>query len=202
MKYKTVLLTILLVFGTILVPSYAFASEGTVELRSTDGNDYRCYASSLLMQNWQYRVTVSCRDLLYSPDDQIAYYHIWVVLENGKSQRLGDLALGRISFDVGQRFTELYVTREYSKNPKTSSGQVVMRGSIAPIPFLENKQVAAVVPSPVTQNNQLLTLTPTASQSASTREKITVALQRAAIIAVGVVLVGGAIIFAVTRAKG
>ncbi len=173
------------------------ASEGTIELRSTTEQDYRCFAASLRMQDLEFRIPYSCRNLIYPIDDSIFNYVVWAQpLEGGTGPvRLGTLGLGKGEFKTKTAFSGLFVTVEASANPRTPSGKIVMRGSVTPIKFLEEEKLS---PSPT--QPQEIEEKPTATiQPLSTREKFITAVRRAGLAAILALagLIG--LIFVITR---
>ncbi len=114
------------------------ASEGTFELRSTDGNDYKCFAASLRMQNGVYKVILSCRNIIFPVDETIFSYILWANPETGGTPvKVGSVGLGKGEYGVKTSFASLFVTTEQNPNVKTPEGKVVMKGSIKTIRFLE-----------------------------------------------------------------
>lgn len=148
----------------LATPKVASANEGIIELYPVTGSTPRCWASSVLNANYQYNVSVSCRGLVYpnpgNPGQWI--YTLWIYVPNPQGggllnkpsnyQRLGDLGIGRLVVNTAQQFNELIVTKE-NPGAKSPSKDVVMRGTVKQIAFLDG------TPSP--------TPTPTAVPSAS-----------------------------------
>jgi len=114
------------------------ASEGTAELTSTKGEPMRCHATSVLMKDFNYKIVVSCRDLIYPPKPDIFNYMLWVQPEEGnKPERLGELGVGKAEFKTETKFSALFVTLEKSDRPRTPEGERVLEGSIQTINFLD-----------------------------------------------------------------
>lgn len=122
----------------IASPGSAHASEGTAEIKSTTGDKTRCFASSVLMQNFEYKVIVSCRDLIYPPTEDSFAYVIWAVsLEDSKVLRLGSLGFGKVELRTKDAFSELFVTTERNDRPRNPSVNIVARGFMSSIDILE-----------------------------------------------------------------
>jgi hypothetical protein len=204
---KRYLVTAMFLFGIFLAcVSPARASEGTIELRSMTKDSYRCYATSVLMQDFNYLVSVTCRDLIYPANDSILYYVLWgTPVGGGNPIRFTELGLGRVSFKTKSQFTKLFVTIETNPKARTPSSDVVMRGDLETIRFLERPISTTPTTAPVIDQNNI-TVTPTiteeSTEALSTKDKLFIAMRRAGIVAgvVLVVLVG--VVFAVTKSKG
>jgi len=112
------------------------AGEGIVELYSTTGEKYRCFAASVLMEDKQYHLLVSCRDLIYPSDAEILRYVLWSRPKSGQEPvNLGSLVYGKIEATTKSAFDELFVTKETTSKAKEPLGPIVMRGSVKPIPI-------------------------------------------------------------------
>jgi hypothetical protein len=142
-----------------------FAFDGQINLTNRIGEDGRCWASTVLMQNQNYKVLVSCRDITYPGGNQVFYYVMWAnPAAGGNPIRLGDLGMGKNEFQIQQEFTSLFVTTEKSTNLNTPTGQIVMQGTVQPIDILQErgKETAttpAQTPNPISGDN-LVTATP------------------------------------------
>src|SRR3989344_9373209 len=136
-KYSFVIISFIV--GLFLLAKTSYASEGLVEIRSETDKDYRCFAASLLQANASYRVIISCRDLIYPPQPDLFTYIIWATpLDGGNPVKFGELGIGKASFETKVAFSNLFVTTERNRGVKRPEGQVVMRGSVESISFLDN----------------------------------------------------------------
>ncbi len=200
---KIPILILSFILELFLFAKITSASEGTIELRSTTQEKYKCFAASLRMQNLEFEIPFSCRNLIYPVDDTIFNYVVWAQpLEAGKDPiRLGTLGLGKGKFKTKTPFSALFVTVEARGDTKTPSGKVVMRGTVKPIEFLEKEEEEIPTPSP--------TLSPERPQPQeeapkvlSTREKLVLAIKRAGLAALLALagLIG--LVFVITRSKG
>lgn len=148
----------------------AQASEGLFELRNKIGTDARCFAASVLMQDQQYKIVVSCRDILYPGGTEVFAYVVWATPTDGKNAfRLGTLGLGKVEFKTKTAFSNLFVTKEPDDRPKSPTGQLIMEGSRQIISLLDG---SGATNSSNTNNkpNELMTeptATPTASPEAA-----------------------------------
>jgi len=127
----------LLFFLTVLPVE---ATEGIVELQSTTGERTRCFAVSILMEDYRYRVVVSCRDLIYPSEPDVFNYVLWgAPIEGSGAVKFGELNYGKVEFKVRDAFGGLYVTKERG-NPRNPEGEVVMRGNVRLINFLDGSR--------------------------------------------------------------
>jgi hypothetical protein len=210
MKYgfAYLIVFIFLLFNVSALSNTAYASEGTVEIRSTNGEPYHCWASSLYMtNNNRYKLIIGCVELIYPPQPPSLNktYMLWAVpSDGGMVTKLGELAGGRAQFDVLKAFSALYVTIEANNQIKLPSKNMVMRGSITPISFL----IKPISPTPTIIVAKNGTSAPDNQKSAtdtsqlSTKDKLITALQRAGL-AAGAALIGiVGLIFVVSRSRG
>lgn len=192
----------LLVFGTLLlIATKVSASEGIFEIRSTTREPYRCFASSILMQDLNYSISISCRDLIYPAGNTIFTYVLWAQpVEAGNPRRLGELGYGRLATRWNVPFNQLFVTTEQDAGVGKPTGPVVMRGNLQQITFLDR----ATTPTPTTVGEAPAgTEDITPSQApASTGAKLVTALRRAGLAALLALLAVIGLVFAITRTKG
>lgn len=191
-------LTIAVIAITCLLfftPKTAHASEGTVELRSTTSNSYRCYVASIQMLNLNYNVLVTCRDLLYPAGEDIFTYMLWgTPIADDKAIKFGELGLGRAEFTIKKAFSNLFVTTEKNKKSKEPVGPVVMRGNVEKISFLEIK----TTPTPVDEAAKADEDTAT-SPGLSRRDKLVQGLRRAGLVSLLALIAVFGLVFILTR---
>ena len=203
MKKVLIFLFSLLLSGAMLLISKdnVFASEGTFELRSTNQNIYRCFAASLQMQNLVYQVTVSCREIVYPVDETIYSYILWAnPIDGSKPVKLGPINLGKAEFSVKVAFASLFITTEQNPGVKDPTGDVVMKGSIKPITFLEKPGT----PAPSEKPGEEGTTSPeqTTTNQTSVRDRLITGLKRAGLAsALALVAILG-LVFVLTRPRG
>lgn len=114
------------------------ASEGTAEIRNLVGGQARCWASSVLMRDFNYKILLSCRDLVYPINSETFTYTLWVTEQgSGDPIRLGDVGIGKREFDIEDAFNGYFVTEERTSNPRNPSDRVIMAGQVQPIAILE-----------------------------------------------------------------
>lgn len=189
----------------IFLTDKVFASEGYVELRSTTKEPYRCWASSIRMQNLEYKIPFTCKYLIYPADENVFNYVVWITSKSdGKIQRLGTLGLGRGEFKTKTPFTNMFVTTESKKDTKSPGTNTVMRGEVKQIAFLEEE----VSPTPTPEEEEGVKEEGAEEEKAqevaqlSTREKLVLALKRAGVAALLALVAIVGLIFVVTRSRG
>src|SRR3989344_285347 len=204
MKLRHYLTFFLVTAGLFFLAEKVRASEGTVELRSTTVEPYRCWAASVRMQNQEYRIPFTCKYLIYPADENIFNYVVWATpKEGGNSVKLGTLGLGKGEFKTKKTFTGLFVTTEASKETKTPQGQTVMKGDITPVEFLE--EASTPTPTPGEEEKEKISeeeKTETPQENLTTRQKLLLALRRAGIAALVALVAIIGLIFVVTRSRG
>jgi hypothetical protein len=200
------ILTLTFVFSVFLfLTKNIHASEGSIEMRSSTREPYRCYAASILTQDQNYQILISCRELIYPAGNTVYVYILWAQPVDGSDpRRLGELGYGRLSAKMNQPFSSLFVTTEPNAGARKPTGPVVMRGNVQPITFLDRATTGT--PAPVISNGQGsytgdITLTPT-PEEASTGSKLGTALKRAGLAAFLALIALIGLIFAITRSRG
>lgn len=205
---KRKIFQILLAFAGIIFflafPRNILASEGTAEVVSTTPDKtYRCFVASLRMQNLEYKILFSCRDLIYPADENIFNYVLWAQpIDGDRPIRLGTLGLGKGELGTKTSFTSLFVTIEESPNPRNPSDRVVMRGNVKPVEILREEKFQTPTPSleeiRKTEEEATKAKTP---EKLSTRQKLSLALRRAGVAALlaSVAIIG--LIFVITRSR-
>lgn len=124
----------------ILSVSNASANEGTFDLHNKVNENARCWAGSVLMQDLNYNILMSCRDILYPGGTSVFSYVVWAnSAQNGSAIKLGTLGLGKVSFKTKIPFNTLFVTKETSESVRVPSGEIVMEGGLKTIEILDSK---------------------------------------------------------------
>lgn len=157
-KIVSVLLT-----GTFLslVASVANASEGLVELRNRVNSDARCFAASVLMQDQNYQILVSCRDITYPGGTEVFNYTVWAnPTDGGGAFKLGVLNLGKVQFRTQKSFGTLFVTKEQNTGVSAPTGPIVMQGSVRPIALLQEKNLNTPSTTPGTNQPEIVPPSP------------------------------------------
>jgi len=192
----------LLSFATLsALPKLSHASEGTTEVRSITNEDYRCFASSLLLLNKDYKILVSCRDLIYPPEPNVYSYVMWgTKVDATDTVKLGELGVGKAEFTTKEAFSNLFVTVEPNPRTRAPTGNVVMQGTIEPLAFLDRP----ISPTPTIEGGKL-TGQPEEEikiTTLSTRERLFLGLRRAGLVSLLALVAIIGLIFVITRARG
>ncbi len=157
------------------------ASEGYVNLSNTQGTTARCLAESILMQDLNYSLLVSCRDIIYPGGINVFTYVMWATpIDGGSTFKLGTLNFGKVSFRTNIPFSGLFVTKEDTANVGKPTGAVIMRGSLQPYSFLD----AVPTPNP---NQPQITPSPTPAPSRSIISKSALS---GVVLVVSIIIVG------------
>jgi hypothetical protein len=203
-KYITYFIfTITILITSLLFTKNALASEGTVELRSTTSEEYRCFVASLQMQDLKFRVLVSCRNLIYPADENVFNYVLWgTPTEGGNPIRFGTLDLGKAAFSTKTAFSNLYVTTERSRKEKSPTGTVVMRGDLQPIEFLEEVTTPTPTPESEGQPEEEQQTQEEQQQELTTRERLIIGLRRAGIVSLLALIAIIGLVFVISRSRG
>lgn len=136
---------LLIVFFVVSLSSDAKASEGTVDLNNVNGGSTRCFAASVLMGDFSYKILMSCRDLIYPGSTQVYNYTLWAQEANSEDIfRLGTLGLGKGEYETDKAFSRLFVTQETSSKPRNPSDRLVMSGTVQAISILEGSSTVVV----------------------------------------------------------
>jgi len=175
----------------------AFASEGTIEMLSTTDERYRCWVASVRMQNQEFRIVFTCRDLIYPVDDNVFNYMLWTTpVDGSKPVKLGVLGLGKGEFRTQKPFSALFVTTEKSKDVRSPQSPVVMRGSVESLEsFFGQPPTPTPTPSPEEEVKE-------EGQELTTRQKLLLALRRAGIAALIALVAIIGLVFVITRSRG
>jgi len=168
---RFLIVTFLLTLVALLSAKPLRASEGTAELTSTKGEPMRCHATSVLMEDFNYKIVVSCRDLIYPPKPDVFNYMLWVQPEEGNNpERLGELGVGKAEFKTETKFSMLFVTLEKSVRPRTPEGERILEGSVQAIKFLDEGTDGRIVPKDIPDR---LEVTPTPTPRPAARNIVT-----------------------------
>ena len=174
------------------------ASEGTAELTSTKGQVMRCDAYSMLIENYEYQISLNCRDLIYPPKPDAFSYILWATpTQNDKPLNIGELGIGKGNFKTKTAFSKLFVTIESDIRTRAPEGEVVMEGAIQGISFLDQAEETSKPASEKVTPTPTSTPTPTTSSARNILGKI---LGTGAII-LGLVLVVVIVVYFLSRRR-
>lgn len=137
--------------GLLAFPKFAMASEGTALLTSVD-NDSRCFLASVLVDEGDYQVVMTCRNLTTPPDANRLFYLAWarrkgvaegqqaktggLKLGKGAYFSLGDISGGKLNTRAREAFEEVLVTAEADSGvSQPSLSALVVSGPMGEIDF-------------------------------------------------------------------
>lgn len=165
---KKIFLSLFFVLAILFLGSkQTMANEGVVNLRSGLNNG-SCYAASIYMDG-SYRILMTCRELKIALTPERTKYVAWVVGEDDKEKRLGEIVNGKMSVITDVKFKSIYITSEDDSYGNKPTGDVLLTGNVEPIDF--GKGVALVTPTPTPTQVEVSTtakLTPTAKVTSAT----------------------------------
>jgi hypothetical protein len=166
MKNRILLSLGVIILTFCLTTKIAQANEGLFVLKNQIGGNTSCEASSVLMENLNYVILLSCRNLNYPGGERISYYILWgQPQDGGKPFRLGEIGLGKAEFQTRTPFSTLFITRELNKNSNTPTTPVIAQGSLNQLSFNQENstpQPAGAVstpsptPAPISQKQPTL----------------------------------------------
>lgn len=149
-----------LTFFLLVFPKNINANEGIVLMRGA-GVSGSCFAASVYVDG-TYRVLATCRDLKIALSPEQNRYIAWIVGEDGKVRRLGEIDNGKLSTSINIKFTELFVTVESDDYGNKPSENVLLSGVVQPINFVsgeaDTKVTVTIAPTPTpTKTNAKIT---------------------------------------------
>jgi len=162
MILRLFLLVTLVFFGSGVV----MANEGVINLRGT--GRMACYASSIYIDG-NYRVTMTCRELITAISPEKNRYIVWYEDTAGKVRSASEIQNGKMTTIIRDKFVRLFVTTEENDYPVKPSTDVILNGYVAPIDFGGDSAGGGVILSTITPIVSVTTeVTPT-----PTKEKVT-----------------------------
>lgn len=202
-KLKIFITSFFTLIAFIFLASQAEASDGTFEIRSLTGEPYKCFAASVRMQNLEYRILFTCQNLIYPAGENIYNYIAWATpKEGGNSIKLGALGLGKGEFKTKTPFVSIFITTESNSKTKTPSGNVVMRGEVQPLIFMEEETTPTPTLTPEEKEEKGEEIQEEVTSQLSTKDKLILALKRAGIAALFALVALIGVIFVVSRSRG
>lgn len=135
----------------LLLAKNANASEGTALLTSPD-NDARCFLASVLVDEGDYQIVMTCRNLTTPPDANRLFYHVWgrrkgaaesqqsktggLKFGKGAYFSLGDISGGKLNSRAREAFEEVLVTAETESGVNQPSlSALIVSGTMGEIDF-------------------------------------------------------------------
>lgn len=126
---KTLLMFVL---GLFVIVKGAVANEGIVNLRGMGKS--ACFAVSMYIDG-NYRVMMSCRELVTAISPEKNRYIVWYEDTFGKIKNVAEIINGKMNSIVPVRFVKLFVTTEENDFPMKPSADVILSGYVQPIDF-------------------------------------------------------------------
>lgn len=194
----------------------AHASEGTALLTSHD-NDAKCFVASVLVNEGNYQVVMSCRNLTTPPDATRLFYHVWgkhigtaegqqtktggLKFGKGPYFSLGDISSGKLSARSREAFEEVLVTAETESGvSQPSLSALIVSGPIVDIDFGDSGQ-SNLIFSP-TSTIAKVTLAPTSGKNVAPAAQKSVAGTAARVfLTILAIIVVGAIVISVIQRR-
>jgi len=194
---KKFVLSLFITVGFFLLSiSIVLANEGIVKLRSTGGQDFRCFAASIRMQDQNHRVIISCRDLIYPGGVTVFDYILWGDPTGGGDPfKLGPLGTGKAEFKTKEIFAGLFVTTEENSRTREPKGEVVMRGALELIEHLERPTTPTPTPEDAQPSEEQV------AEESSTGSRLSTALKRAGIVILLALAAVVGLVFVLTRQR-
>jgi len=145
---------IALLLGFFSITTSVSASEGDIVLANRANTAARCEGGSVLMQNLNYTIYMSCRDITYPGGVEVVNYIVWAnPTSGGNPIKLGDLDLGKKEFSTKIAFNTVFVTVERDNNVRTPSGPTLLQGTVTPYKTLESAPRPGTTASPLPTGN-------------------------------------------------
>lgn len=159
---KKTFLGLFLLAYAFLFKGNVFANEGILNLR---GSGASCYAASIYVDG-AYRILMTCRELKIALTPERTRYVAWVVGEDDKEKRLGEIVNGKMSTMTDIKIKQIYVTSEDDSYGNKPTGEVLLSAGVEPIDF--GKGVILTTPTPTpTQVSATITATKTPKATAT-----------------------------------
>ena len=192
------------------------ASEGTALLTSAD-NDARCFLASVLVDEGDYQVVMTCRNLTTPPDANRLFYHAWgrrkgategqqaktggIKFGKGAYFSLGDISGGKLNARAREAFEEVLVTAEADSGvSQPSLSGLVVSGPMGEIDFGDSGR-SSLKFSP-TSTIAKVTLAPTPGKTVSPAAPKSVAGTAAGVfLTILAIIVVGAIVISIIQRR-
>jgi hypothetical protein len=141
----------------------AWANEGVASLSGPDTNA-QCFSASVLVDEEDYRLVMTCRNLIVPPETERLFYYAWarrVGAEPVEGERtglagfgrgafipLGGITRGKLSARIREAFEEVLITAETVARPREPNlDETVVSGLMQPISFEEVTEVLQPTPT-------------------------------------------------------
>ncbi|OGD83138.1 hypothetical protein A2572_03760 [Candidatus Collierbacteria bacterium RIFOXYD1_FULL_40_9] len=139
---KKIFVGLFLLTFAFLVKGTANANEGILNLR---GSGASCFAASIYVDS-AYRILMTCRELKIALTPERTRYVAWVVGEDDKQKRLGEIVNGKMSVMTDVKIKQVFITSEDDSYGNKPTGEVLLSAGVEPIDF--GKGVVSMTPTP------------------------------------------------------
>lgn len=147
----------LIALGYILGSGVGLAKANEGSLSFVNGS-ISCDGVSLWKESG-YRVSASCRGLVYPYETQYEHYVAWVKLDKGDVLRIGEVERGYFEGNVSESFQKIVITAEKEGLPRRASTKEVITGDVKPFNQEITNQTVLPQVTPVPVENAGATMT-------------------------------------------
>ncbi len=163
---KKIFVSLILIAFTFLYKNDVLANEGILNLR---GSGASCFAASIYVDG-AYRILMTCRELKIALSPERTRYVAWVVGEDDKQKRLGEIVNGKMSVVTDVKIKQVFITSEDDSYGSKPTGEVLLSAGVEPIDF--GKGIVLTTPTP-TPTQVAATATTTKAPKATATPKPT-----------------------------
>lgn len=156
---KKITLALFLFGFAFLFKGSVLANEGVLNLRGNSGGS--CFAASIYIDG-AYRILMTCRELKIALSPERTRYVAWVVGEDDKQKRLGEIVNGKMNVMTDVRIKQIFITSEDDGYGNKPTGEVLLSGGVEPIDFGKGVVLPTATPTPA-QITATVTTTPKAT---------------------------------------
>lgn len=199
----------------LLLAKNANASEGTALLTSED-NDARCFLASVLVDEGDYQIVMTCRNLTTPPDANRLFYHVWgrrkgaaesqqsktggLKFGKGAYFSLGDISGGKLNSRAREAFEEVLVTAETESGVNQPSlSALVVSGTMGEINFGDAGQSNLKFSPTSTIAKVTLAPTPGKTVTPTAQKSVTGTAARVFLTILAIIVVGAVVISIIQR---
>ncbi|HJZ06277.1 hypothetical protein A2634_02395 [Candidatus Amesbacteria bacterium RIFCSPHIGHO2_01_FULL_48_32] len=128
------------------------ASEGTADIFSLRGRRERCFLASVLMPSGNYKVIMSCRDMIFPPEQFVYGYAVWInPVEGGDPIKLGSLGVGKGEYGTKKAFSSVYISEDrpiVREGTRKIFPPALMQGEMKPLNIWASDVIAEPTATP------------------------------------------------------
>jgi len=144
----------------------AQANEGSLNLVN---GSIACDGASLWRES-AYRVSASCKGLVYPYETQYEHYVAWAKLDKGDVVRIGEVERGYFEGNVSELFQKIVITAEKEGLPRRASTKEVVSGTVMAFNQENSEQtvISQATPAPIGKSDSTMTVQSDLQANAST----------------------------------